>query len=57
MIARLIVQEPEILLLDEPTASIDYKMTEELMKLVQELHKKQGLTVIKVNHNIKLLQD
>ncbi len=57
MIARALAQEPEILLLDEPTSALDFKIAEELMKLIQELNSKQNLTIIMVQHNIKILQD
>lgn len=57
MIARALAQEPEILLLDEPTSALDFKIAEDLMKLIQELHDKQNLTIIMVQHNIKILQD
>ena len=57
MIARALAQEPQILLLDEPTSALDFKMANDLMQLIKELHEKQGLTIIMVQHNIKLLQD
>ena len=57
MIARALAQEPEILLLDEPTSALDFKIAEDLMQLIQELHDKKNLTIIMVQHNIKILQD
>lgn len=57
MIARALAQEPEILLLDEPTSALDFKIAEDLMRLIQELNSKQHLTIIMVQHNIKILQD
>ena len=57
MIARALAQEPEILLLDEPTSALDFKIAEDLMKLIRELHDRQNLTIIMVQHNIKILQD
>ena len=56
LIGRALAQEPEVLLMDEPTSALDFKMTEKLMDLVKELHEKQKLTIIMVNHNIRLLQ-
>ncbi|MFW9929674.1 MAG: metal ABC transporter ATP-binding protein [Candidatus Thorarchaeota archaeon] len=57
MIARALAQEPQILLLDEPTSALDFKIAEELMNLIKELHDKQNLTIIMVQHNIKILQE
>ncbi len=57
MIARALAQEPEILLLDEPTSALDFKIAEDLMNLIKELNEKQNLTIIMVQHNIKILQD
>ncbi|MHA2298935.1 MAG: metal ABC transporter ATP-binding protein [Candidatus Hodarchaeales archaeon] len=57
MIARALVQKPEILLLDEPTSALDFKMTKSIMELVVKLHKEHDITVIMINHNIKLLRE
>ncbi|WP_031479894.1 metal ABC transporter ATP-binding protein [Maridesulfovibrio frigidus] len=52
-IARAIVDEPEILLLDEPTASIDQAGKSSLYCLLQELN--QEMTVVMVSHDISVL--
>jgi zinc transport system ATP-binding protein len=49
-VARALVAEPELLLLDEPTASIDPGMQTEFYELLQDL--KQNLTIIMVSHDI-----
>ncbi|HBT96787.1 MAG TPA: metal ABC transporter ATP-binding protein, partial [Desulfobulbaceae bacterium] len=44
-IARALAQEPEILLLDEPTASLDWQARRDILRLVGELKRKGGLTI------------
>lgn len=48
-IARALVNEPRIILADEPTGNLDSKTSEEIMKLFDELHR-QGNTIITVTH-------
>lgn len=49
-IARALVNEPEILLADEPTGNLDSKTGKEIMELFLQLHK-EGKTIILVTHN------
>lgn len=49
-IARAVVQEPQILFADEPTANLDTASGESVMKVMQDLHKDQGQTIIMVTH-------
>ncbi|MHA1729328.1 MAG: ABC transporter ATP-binding protein [Promethearchaeota archaeon] len=51
-IASVIAMEPEILILDEPTAELDPQSAEEVLNLVQSLNKKLGLTVILIEHRL-----
>jgi putative ABC transport system ATP-binding protein len=53
-IARAMVNKPEILLADEPTGNLDTKRSEETVKVLQELNKSVGLTIIMVTHNQEL---
>ena len=50
-IGRAIVKNPEILLCDEPTGALDYNTSKEILKLIQEVNRKYGNTVIMVTHN------
>ena len=50
-IARAIVNEPRILLLDEPLGALDLKMRKEMQIELKEMHKKLGITFIYVTHD------
>jgi energy-coupling factor transport system ATP-binding protein len=52
-IAGVIAMEPEVLILDEPTAGLDPKGRDELFALIQELHTKTGMTVLLVSHSME----
>ena len=54
LIARALINNPQILLADEPTESVDSKQTEEIIKIFEELSK-EGKTVILVSHDQKVL--
>lgn len=50
-IGRAIVKNPDILLCDEPTGALDYNTSKEILKLIEDVNKKYGNTVIMVTHN------
>jgi len=54
-IARALVQQPEIFLLDEPTASIDQKAQREILSLIQLIHREYHTTTLFVTHDLRML--
>ncbi|MFC7440199.1 metal ABC transporter ATP-binding protein [Laceyella putida] len=54
-IARALVADPELLILDEPTVGVDVKSTEQFYQLLTELHRHHGLTLLLVTHDIGVL--
>ncbi|MDH7602176.1 MAG: ATP-binding cassette domain-containing protein [Armatimonadota bacterium] len=54
MIARALAQEPEILLLDEPTSHLDISFQFDIMDLLRSLNRDRGITVLAVLHDLNL---
>jgi iron complex transport system ATP-binding protein len=54
VIARALVQEPQILLLDEPTAFLDLHHQLDIARIIKRLNRERGLTVILVSHDLNL---
>ena len=50
-IARAIVNEPEVLLLDEPLAALDLKMRKDMQLELKEMHERLGITFVYVTHD------
>ena len=53
-IARAICQDPQIILLDEPTAALDLAHQVRVMDLMEKLRTEKGLTIVMVSHDINL---
>ncbi|RSJ23351.1 putative ABC transporter ATP-binding protein [Streptococcus intermedius] len=50
-IARAVAKNPKILLCDEPTGALDYKTGKQVLQILQDMARNQGVTVIIVTHN------
>ena len=50
-IARAIIHKPKILMMDEPTGSLDTRSTEGVLELVRRLNREMGISVIQVTHS------
>jgi ABC-type cobalamin/Fe3+-siderophores transport system ATPase subunit len=55
LIARAMVQQPELLLLDEPTANLDLGWRERIVQTIEELYRSMRLTVMLVCHELEVL--
>jgi len=52
VLASVLVANPKILVLDEPTSALDPEGTQSLYRLLSEINKKQGITIVVVEHDI-----
>lgn len=50
-IARALIHHPKIIMLDEPTGSLDSKSTAEVLELLSEIHRDMGISIIQVTHS------
>ena len=55
-IGSAFVKNPDILLCDEPTGALDYNTSKEILKLIEDVNKKYGNTIIMVTHNDAIKQ-
>jgi len=54
-IARALILEPQIMLLDEPTSSLDASVQAEVLNLLEELRRHRGLTFVMVSHDLAVV--
>ena len=55
VIARALVNEPEVILADEPTSNLDEQTEREIMDLFHDIHAKTGVTIVLVTHTSQLV--
>lgn len=56
-IARALVNQPEILLADEPTGNLDSKTSRQIVETLAELNRRKGLTIVMISHEQDLLRE
>ena len=54
-LARALVDDPELLLLDEPTLGLSPKYVKEIFELIDRLRRERGLSVLVIEHNLSSL--
>lgn len=54
-IASILVLDPQVLILDEPTAGQDFRHYTEIMEFLQEINQKYGITIIMITHDMHLM--
>ena len=53
-IARALVKNPRVILADEPTAALDFVSGQEVLRVIEDIVKNQGTTVVMVTHNVEI---
>ncbi|WP_324822279.1 energy-coupling factor transporter ATPase [Sinanaerobacter sp. ZZT-01] len=51
-IAGVVAMRPKVLILDEPTAGLDPKAHQDVLQMVETIHRKEGITILLVSHNM-----
>lgn len=55
-IARALLNDPDIILADEPTGNLDFKASNEIVEILQHLHLQEKKTIIMVTHDLKIAE-
>jgi ABC-type lipoprotein export system ATPase subunit len=53
-IARALVKNPRVILADEPTAALDFQTGQEVLRVIEDIVKNQGTTVLMITHNVEI---
>jgi putative ABC transport system ATP-binding protein len=53
-IARALANDPDVIIADEPTGNLDSKTGEQVVEMLQDLHRKEGKTIVMVTHDVRL---
>lgn len=56
-IARVLANDPEILLCDEATSALDPETTRSILELIKEINQKRGITVVMITHEMSVVQE
>ena len=56
-IGRALIKNPDILLCDEPTGALDYNTSKDILKLIEDVNKKYGNTIIIVTHQMEVVKE
>lgn len=56
-IGSILVLDPEVIILDEPTAGQDFRHYTKMMEFIREINKKYGLTILMISHDMHLIEE
>jgi ABC-type multidrug transport system ATPase subunit len=56
-IAKALISDPSLIILDEPDAGMDHESHEKLIESIKELNKKKGKTIVFISHHLHDLED
>ena len=56
-IARALANDPQVLLCDEATSALDPQTTKSILKLLKEINKELGLTIVLITHQMEVVKE